>query len=130
MRATNIKLKLLFGVLVLSLALSLCVPVTLAKEPITIAKPSIHELIATYSALYGVSNEKLTKVLTCESNLNPRAVGDNGTSYGIAQIHLSSHKDISKEEALNPDFAIRWTAQQFALNKQNMWTCWKVAQDG
>lgn len=65
------------------------------------------------------------QTLKCESSLNPRAIGDHGNSYGIAQIHLPSHKDITKEEALDPEFAIGWTAYQFSLGNHNQWTCYR-----
>lgn len=86
-------------------------------------------LISRYSASYGVSEADLKATLTCESHLKPDAIGDQGTSFGIAQIHLPAHPNISKAQALDPAFAIRWTAQQFAQGHQAMWTCWREAHE-
>jgi len=64
-------------------------------------------------------------VIRCESEFNPNAVGDNGTSYGLAQIHLPAHPSVSKEEALDPKFAVGWMVQAFKEGKGSMWTCYR-----
>jgi hypothetical protein len=61
----------------------------------------------------------------CESNLDSSMVGDNGQSYGIAQIHLPSHPNITKEQALDKQFAIEFTAKQFAKGNAKLWTCYR-----
>lgn len=63
--------------------------------------------------------------IQCESKFDPLAVGDGGTSYGIVQLHLPAHPDISKEMALDPFFSLAWAAEQFAQGRAWMWTCWK-----
>jgi hypothetical protein len=80
-------------------------------------------IIGAYAYEEGVSFRDLYDTLLCESGLRANAIGDGGTSLGIAQIHLSSHPDISKAEALDPYFSIHWAARQFALGRQSMWTC-------
>ena len=74
---------------------------------------------------YGLNERIFRQTLECESNLDPMAIGDSGTSVGIAQIHLPAHPDVSKEEALDPEFAIRWAAKHFAQGHAYWWTCWK-----
>lgn len=91
------------------------------EQPLTIP-----QRIARYSALYGVSYQKLYGTLSCESRLSPSAIGDQGRSYGIAQIFLPAHPSISKEEALDPDFAIRFAAKEFADGNASSWTCYKL----
>lgn len=76
--------------------------------------------------VYGVSLLALTNTLQCESKLNPHAIGDHGHSYGIAQIHMPSHPNITKTQALDPAFAIDWTAKQFSEGKSSMWTCARI----
>lgn len=68
----------------------------------------------------------MLNTLKCESSLNPNAIGDAGQSYGVAQIHLPSHPTVTKEQALDPNFAIEWTAQQFSKGKAEMWTCYRL----
>lgn len=91
-------------------------------------------LIDRYSSYYGLSDEKtslLERVLWCESRYNTEAVGDQGLSLGVAQIHLPAHPAITRQQALDPRFAIDWAARQFSLNKENMWSCTKlVRRDG
>ncbi len=90
------------------------------------APMSLRGLISHYSEVYGIASSTLYATLKCESKLNPAAVGDYGTSFGIAQIHLPAHPSITKAEALNADFSIHWAAKQFSLGHQGMWTCARV----
>lgn len=126
-------IKYLFSALV---SLTFLIPVALADTPsITVSQstwaiipppPTIVGLISHYSALYGVSSSTVYGTLKCESNLSPTSIGDKGTSFGIAQIHLIAHPDISKAEAIDPSFAIAWTAKQFSLGRAYQWSCWKA----
>lgn len=70
----------------------------------------------------------MTQVLNCESTLNPNAVGDNGKSFGIAQIHLPSHPEITKEQALDPAFAIEYLAKEISEGNGGQWSCWRIVQ--
>lgn len=83
-------------------------------------------IIEAYAVRYGTESAPVIATLNCESGFNSKAVGDNGTSYGVAQIHLPSHPSVSKAEALNPFFAIDWTVQQFKEGKARMWTCYRM----
>lgn len=74
---------------------------------------------------HGADPDSLVATLTCESKLDPSAVGDYGTSFGIAQIHLPAHEDITKAEALDPQWSIDWAAEQFAEGNQRIWTCYR-----
>ncbi len=71
--------------------------------------------------------EQILATLKCESSFNPNAVGDKGKSFGLAQIHIPSWKKhgITKEDALNPEFAMDFIIEQFAIGKQRHWTCWR-----
>ncbi len=87
---------------------------------------SIPALISHYSELYGISSSTLYATLKCESKLNPRAMGDFGSSFGVAQIHLPAHPTITVGHALDPDWAINWAAYQFSLGHQRMWSCYNL----
>ena len=90
-------------------------------------------LIHESAVKWGVDEQILRKTLYCESRLKPDAIGDGGNSYGVAQIHLPSHQNkdewITKEQALDPKWAIDWTARQFSMKRQNMWTCYRLLTD-
>jgi hypothetical protein len=87
---------------------------------------STSELIVdAYAAHEGIPAQELYDTLDCESGMRANAIGDQGTSYGVAQIHLASHSGITKAQALDPFFAIGWAAHQFKLGHQREWTCWR-----
>ena len=85
---------------------------------------------------YGVSASEMKRVMYCESsgsttiqshyrytkNNVPKgyAVGDREESYGLFQIHLPAHTDVTKEQAIDPKFAIEWTAKHW---KDTRWSC-------
>lgn len=77
---------------------------------------------------FGLNPVLFKKVIACESQWNAGAIGDHGQSYGLVQIHLSSHSDVSKEEALNPHFAIDWMAHEWSLGHERQWTCYRLLQ--
>lgn len=87
--------------------------------------PTIEERIAAIADTHKVNRERLLGTLKCESNFKTDAVGDNGTSYGIAQIHLPSHPEITKEQALDAEFSIDFAASEFAKGNAKKWTCWR-----
>jgi hypothetical protein len=68
----------------------------------------------------------MASVIHCESSGNPKAIGDGGKSYGIVQIYLPAHPDITKEQALDPEWAIDWMARQFSYGNARLWTCWRL----
>lgn len=84
---------------------------------------TIPQLIHHYADKYGVSEIELTGTINCESGFDPNAIGDLGTSFGLSQIHLPAHPDITKAQALDPDFAIQFMAEQFSEGNAKIWTC-------
>lgn len=75
---------------------------------------------------FGADPDSLLATLTCESDLDIHAVGDSNSSFGISQIHLPAHPEISKEQALDPEWSIDWAARMFAQGRQSMWTCYNM----
>ena len=96
------------------------------EKPEEAEPPSIDELITKYAAEYGASEHEMRVTIKCESNFNPKAVGDSGHSRGLVQIHRPSWPDITDEQAFNPDFAIRFMAERFSEGKERLWTCWRL----
>ena len=78
-------------------------------------------------------------VIECESNWNTQVqstfrynernapqgyeAGDQEESYGLMQIHIPVH-DVTKEQALDPIWAMEWSAQQFSAGNQHWWSCY------
>ena len=87
---------------------------------------SIPEKIDYYANLYNVKPSLMRSIIGCESSFNPNAIGDNNTSFGLSQIHLPAHPDITKEQAFNEDFAIEFMAKALSQGKGSMWTCYSI----
>ena len=94
--------------------------------PIVYSSTTAEDIITAYAIHYGTPAQPLIDTLDCESGLHSDRVGDHGTSYGVAQIHLPAHPDISKKQALDPLFSIDFAAKEFAAGNQSMWSCWKT----
>ena len=67
----------------------------------------------------------LEKISVCESGLNPAAIGDHGTSFGLFQIHLPAHKTVTKKMAFDPFFSIAWAIDKFHNDELGIWTCYR-----
>lgn len=102
--------------------------------------PNPKALISQYAAEYGVSSTTMYKTLECESagfqniqSMIPHKGQPNGRedSWGLVQVYLpAKNKDfegkvITKEQALDPDFAIKWMAWQFSIGGARKWSCWR-----
>ncbi len=72
----------------------------------------------------GVNADHLVATLRCEAHFKASAIGDGGESFGLAQIHLPDHPEITPKQALNGYWAIDWTVQAFLHDKASMWSCW------
>jgi hypothetical protein len=110
--------------------------------PVEAPKPTVDELITLYSTKYDVSHEKLFKTLKCENtyfdvdkqselkyksgNRWKKPAGSREESYGLAQIHLPDHPEISYQQAIDPDFAIEFLAKNLSQGKGRMWSCYNM----
>jgi hypothetical protein len=74
---------------------------------------------------YGVSASVMKAVIECESQWNITALGDNGESRGLVQIHRPSWPDITDAEAYTPEFAIDFLARKLSEGKGRLWTCYR-----
>lgn len=88
-------------------------------------------IIEAYAVVHGIPATPLIETLKCESGFVENIPGDFSsttnqfTSWGVAQIHLPAHPDISKKEALNPIFSINLAASYFAAGDAGLWTCYR-----
>lgn len=87
-------------------------------------------IIEAYAAHYGIPARPLVDTLRCESDFDSDAVGDGGSSFGVAQIHLPAHPDISASDARDPFFSIDYAARQFAAGNADEWTCYRELKGG
>lgn len=115
--------------IVLALLFTIYIRSVIAEAPApTVQEMTIPELISLFSTQYDVSYTEMYKTIECETrfrNIQSEIVknGVREESYGYSQIHLPSHPDISKQEALTPSFAIEFLAKEFSKGRQWQWTC-------
>lgn len=83
---------------------------------------------------YGVSAQLMRDIIKCESNWDADIQSNHILSYGreksfgLVQIHLPSHPNVSYEEAIDPAFAIDFLASHIADGSARMWTCYKMVR--
>src|SRR5690242_5237369 len=74
---------------------------------ITFSTSTLQAFASSTAAAAGLDPVRFQAVINCESGWNPDAIGDDGTSIGIAQVHYPSRDwRISTSTALNPFQAI------------------------
>jgi hypothetical protein len=99
-----------------------------AVQVATSSQEWIKQRISHYADIYGVSRDVMDFVVKCESNYNPNAVGDNGHSFGLVQIHLMSWKDAGVDYGLatDPEFALDFLARKLKSGDGHLWTCYRL----
>lgn len=101
---------------------------TAPKASFAYELPTLEQRVCEIADLHKVSCETLINILDGEhygkewrDGSQNKVVSKTG-DYGLAQINLEWWKDISKEEALNPDFAINFMAGEIAKGNEHYWT--------
>lgn len=97
-----------------------------AVEVVLESRSDIEAYARQKSGEAGVNADLVLKTIQCESQYNPEAVGDQGRSFGLAQIFLPAHPDVTKEQALDPKFAVDFMVNNFADGKGALWTCYRM----
>ena len=91
----------------------------------------IHKEVVKDAEAYGSSVKKMEAIIHCESqgSTTIQSLHYDGkkreNSWGLVQIFLDAHKDITKEQALNPEFAIDYLAKNLA-HHTDKWSCEKL----
>lgn len=75
----------------------------------------------------------MVKIIDCENtdwdtDLQSKVINKKGKrerSFGLSQIHLTAHPDITQEQATDPDFALKFMAENLSKGKGKMWSCYK-----
>lgn len=99
-------------------------PVIVKEEPL-----SNKDLLWKIGKEKGMSQQTLIqieRVINCESSWNQNAVGDNGFSFGLVQIHIPSNPSITKEQALDHTFALNFITDEFLKGHQKRWSCFRI----
>jgi len=91
---------------------------------VTLDRDGIVSYIKQKSIENGVDYKVALTIVEKESRFNPDALGDNGKSRGLWQIHKPSHPDISDEQAFDVQWSTDWSMKQLAEGNCRIWsTC-------
>jgi len=97
------------------------------------ASSSIKQLIVDRGQAKGLSEAKIGQILAtveCEShyrNIQSQIFkgGIQEDSWGIVQIHLPSWKNITREQALDIEFAVSFIVDKFSNGDEYLWSCYR-----
>ena len=90
----------------------------------SIPKETVENIILEYAT--GTKAYEMKRTIECESgykNIQSYIVKDNKRedSWGLVQINLPNHREITKQQALNPNFAIKWMSDNWGKVKWYGW---------
>lgn len=101
-------------------------PVAHADEP-PLSTVDWQAYASTTAKKAGLSPVQLTRVIGCESNWVATSTGDNGTSFGLAQLHYPSRDwGISTSTAFDEKTSIDIMVSAWKRGEQNRWSCYKI----
>lgn len=123
-------MKRIIATILLSFVIASMLPDVLeadAEVPLPPTKGGYMVMANLYAKQYDVSARKMKETIKCESSWNPDAENETSRelSYGLSQINTKAHTNITEEQAKDPEFAIKFMAENFSKNKENMWTCYR-----
>ena len=113
----------------------LTLPPTPIAEAAELSTSDLKQMATEIAKEHSLNTDHFLKVISCESNWDTQIqsayITKDGTrenSWGLVQINLSAHPNVTKEQALNPRFALTWMAEQWSLDGASMWSCWTILQ--
>lgn len=91
-----------------------------------VASPDLPSYAVKVAEEHGLDVKRFTETIACESQWNPAAVGDHGTSFGLAQLHYPvEYWGVTPEEAKDPAVALPIMAKAWQRGEQWKWSCYK-----
>lgn len=113
-----------------------------AGKMVGMTEAELKRLILKYAGPLHVREDVMFDVVDCEALKHSdgsydvrgqsghiRADGTREDSWGLAQINLPSWPRITRAEAQDPEFAIRFMAEQFSAGNASAWTCWRLIRE-
>lgn len=90
---------------------------------------SVSKCISYYSKKYDVPESILSSIIKCQSSNNPMAHNNSPVedSWGLVQINLKAHTNITKAQATDPEFAVEFLAKNFDKAPRMWVTCYRKA---
>lgn len=108
-----------------------------------LTKDDILVKIDFYAKKYNVSSDTMIRIISCETSgtfdtniqskvrykfNDPRrniVMGDQERSFGLSQIHLPDHPNVTYEQAIDADFALEFMADKLSKGQARIWYCYK-----
>jgi hypothetical protein len=106
-------------------------PVSLIEPPKEERVLSVDEIIKNKAKEHAVSEEIMRAVIDCESHgsttvqSNYYYKGVREDSWGLVQINLPWNPQVTKEQALDPEFSADFLARNLKAGKGDLWTCYR-----
>lgn len=100
-------------------------PVTAQSiEIVEVKEETLQEKGERIASEYGVPFSVMDSIIQSESGWNPDPPGhnDGGKSAGLVQINLPSHPEITREQAMDPEFSLRFLASEIKDGREWQWT--------
>lgn len=106
-------------------------------DPTRFPADELEALIERYATQFHVKQASMRATIACEALRNADGSYDataqsnhykgqiREDSWGLSQINLPSNPHVTREQAQDPEFAIRFMAEHFANDRASMWTCWR-----
>lgn len=105
--------------------------VPVEKVDIEPTKEELIKKVYHYAKIHNNNPDDIIKTINCENRgwdrkLQSKIINSKGIredSWGLSQIHLPSHPNVTKEQAQDADFAIEFMAKN--LGRGVTWSCFK-----
>ena len=105
-------------------------PQTRPREPYSASQTpptnDLKEYLKSVANIYGENYELLEDVVSCESNWNTSAVGDNFLAYGIAQFHRPTFDGFCVGDYYNPYDQLYCMTEMFSNGYGYHWSCLRI----
>ena len=98
--------------------LGIAIAIAAEIAPFSASQPE--KAVYFWADYYQVSRYELYHTLEHESHFDNTKVGPYG-ELGVCQTYLPAHPDVTRAEALDPDWCIRWTARMFHEGHAHWW---------
>jgi len=112
-------------------------PNVMATTPATPAghlqSENIFDKITRFAKHFKIPPKEMIALIRCETQntfdtfVQSRAIQPYGRerSFGLAQLHLPAHPEITYKQATDPDYALIWIAQHWDKRHREWKTCMK-----
>ena len=100
--------------------------------PLDLKQMTVSALIEHYAVQYQIDPRLADMTMKCESGGNTHAHNKTARedSWGLSQINLLAHTDITKEQATDKVFAIEFLVKGIAEGNGDMWyICYRKAKN-